>query len=48
MAANPNLIGGGRYTRAEVSGDKRRFQGATVSKGSSCAAFGATLAETVC
>ena len=33
MAANPNLIGGGRYTRAEVSGDKRRFQGATVSKG---------------
>ena len=32
MAANPNLIGGGRYTRAEVSGDKRRFQGATVSK----------------
>ena len=33
MAANPNLIGGGRYTRAEVSGDKRRFQGATLSKG---------------
>ena len=27
MAANPNLIGGGRYTRAEVSGDKRRFEG---------------------
>ncbi len=27
MAANPNLIGGGRYTRAEVSGDTRRFQG---------------------
>ena len=31
--ANPNMIGGGRMTRAEVSGDKRRFQGATVSKG---------------
>ena len=27
MAGNPNLIGGGRYTRAEVSGDKRRFEG---------------------
>ena len=27
MAANPNLIGGGRLTRAEVSGDKRRFEG---------------------
>ena len=27
MASNPNLIGGGRYTRAEVSGDKRRFEG---------------------
>jgi len=26
MASNPNLIGGGRYTRAEVSGDKRRFE----------------------
>ena len=25
MAANPNLIGGGRLTRSEVSGDKRRF-----------------------
>ena len=24
--ANPNLIGGGRLTRAEVSGDNRRFQ----------------------
>ena len=24
--ANPNLIGGGRYTRAEVSGDTRRFK----------------------
>ena len=24
--ANPNMIGGGRYTRAEVSGDKRRFE----------------------
>jgi len=27
MAANPNLIGGGRLTRSEVSGDKRRFEG---------------------
>ena len=25
--ANPNLIGGGRLTRAEISGDKRRFEG---------------------
>ena len=25
MAANPNMIGGGRLTRSEVSGDKRRF-----------------------
>ena len=27
MAGNPNLIGGGRLTRGEVSGDKRRFEG---------------------
>ena len=27
MAANPNLIGGGRLTRTEVSGDTRRFEG---------------------
>lgn len=27
MAGNPNLIGGGRLTRAETSGDKRRFSG---------------------
>ena len=33
MAGNPNMIGGGRYTRAEVSGDKRRFEGVKVSKG---------------
>ncbi len=33
MAANPNLIGGGRLTRAEVSGDKRRFQGSKLSRG---------------
>lgn len=26
MAANPNLIAGGRMTRSEVSGDKRRFE----------------------
>ena len=28
MASNPNMIGGGRLTRAEVSGDRRRFEGA--------------------
>ena len=33
MAANPNLIGGGRLTRAEVSGDRRRFEGNTLSRG---------------
>ena len=33
MAANPNLIAGGRLTRAEVSGDKRRFEGATIPRG---------------
>ena len=33
MAGNPNMIGGGRYTRAEVSGDKRNFQNTKVSKG---------------
>ena len=27
MAGNPNLIAGGRMTRAETSGDKRRFEG---------------------
>ena len=27
MAGNPNLIGGGRLTRAETSGDTRRFEG---------------------
>ena len=31
--ANPNLIGGGRYTRAEVSGDKRRLDNSHVSRG---------------
>ena len=31
--ANPNLIGGGRMTRAEVSGDKRRFDGHKIKKG---------------
>jgi len=30
--ANPNLIGGGRMTRAEVSGDKRRFDGHKIKK----------------
>ena len=33
MAANPNLIGGGRMTRAEVSGDTRRLEGAKLSRG---------------
>ena len=33
MASNPNMIGGGRMTRAEVSGDKRRFEGNTLSRG---------------
>ena len=33
MAANPNLIGGGRLTRAEVSGDTRRLEGAKLSPG---------------
>ena len=33
MAANPNMIGGGRMTRAEVSGDKRRFEGKAINRG---------------
>ena len=33
MAANPNLIGGGRMTRSEVSGDKRRPQAAKLPRG---------------
>jgi ATP-binding cassette subfamily B protein len=33
MAGNPNLIGGGRLTRAETSGDKRRFEGTTLNRG---------------
>ena len=33
MAANPNMIGGGRLTRAEVSGDKRRFEGKKIQVG---------------
>ena len=31
--ANPNLIGGGRLTRGEVSGDKRRFSNTQLDKG---------------
>ncbi len=31
--ANPNLIGGGRYTRAEVSGDTRRFEAKKIDIG---------------
>ncbi len=33
MAANPNMIGGGRMTRAEVSGDKRRLEGKKLNMG---------------
>ena len=33
MAANPNLIGGGRLTRSEVSGDKRRFDNKKLNMG---------------
>ena len=33
MAGNPNLIGGGRYTRAEQSGDKRRLENKTQDVG---------------
>ena len=33
MAGNPNLIGGSRLTRAEVSGDKRRFEGKKLNMG---------------
>jgi len=31
--ANPNLIGGGRMTRSEVSGDRRQFSASNISKG---------------
>ena len=30
--ANPNMIGGGRMTRGEVSGDKRRFEGTKLKR----------------
>jgi len=33
MAANPNMIGGGRLTRSEVSGDRRRFSGKKLNIG---------------
>ena len=33
MAANPNLIGGGRLTRSEVSGDRRRLEGKKLNMG---------------
>ncbi len=33
MAANPNMIGGGRMTRSEVSGDKRRFSNKKLNMG---------------
>ncbi len=31
--ANPNLIGGGRLTRSETSGDRRRFEGKKIQAG---------------
>ncbi len=31
--ANPNLIGGGRLTRGEVSGDRRQFRASNLSRG---------------
>ena len=31
--ANPGMIGGGRLTRAEQSGDKRRFEAKKISPG---------------
>ena len=37
--ANPNLIGGGRLTRAEVSGDRRQFRAANLSRGALLARF---------
>ena len=37
--ANPNLIGGGRLTRAEVSGDRRQFQASNLSRGAILARF---------
>ena len=33
MAGNPNMIGGGRYTRGEISGDRRRFEGKKLNVG---------------
>ena len=33
MAVNPNMIGGGRLTRSEISGDKRRFEGKKLNMG---------------
>ena len=33
MAANPNMIGGGRLTRSEVSGDRRRFSNQKLNMG---------------
>ena len=31
--ANPAMIGGGRLTRGEVSGDRRQFRATNISKG---------------
>ena len=33
MAGNPNMIGGQRYTRGEISGDRRRFEGKKLNVG---------------
>ena len=37
--ANPNLIGGGRLTRNEVSGDRRQFRATNLSRGAILARF---------
>ena len=33
MAGNPNMIGGNRYSRSEVSGDRRKFEGKKLNVG---------------
>ena len=33
MAQNPNMIGGGRHSRGEMSGDRRRFEGKKINVG---------------
>ena len=33
MAQNPNMIGGGRHSRGEMSGDRRQFEGRKLDTG---------------